>query len=564
MCMASIIFVNCVGGLNALAAHQSGALQMLGNAARLVEDGTGEVARYFYFKYRDMPPPESTPVELPQNAHLRQLPQAALSSQQPRPQVQFVPAADLALHSSGDQSHLHAKRHEIDEFGLVQHKPHEMQKATLIVASGLPQTISVHDLLVFQRFGTLIGAKVHYHPLITSQSLGIASLAFEEAAAALHALRANTDQDIALHSLGPRLRLEYDPNGSIVRQLAEGVVGHSASFTVAQSHCCCGILDGNVGPNTQITGQHRPGLVVADFDPPGGGYQLQLSTDAALSQSMQRDGPHDIHGASKLQAQGRSGWRTIERQVSGRQDSLELAHDRAADSSSEVRGLSEGRGQQRQRFGHRDGGRRSPRSSPPRRGSPSRHDEARDDGRIWRAGRSACDEGSGVTVHDSPSHALSIGREDRAREGGKQACGKGCADTTSTRPCTKGRAADLHVGQPTGVTGKQRSNVRAPVSSKEHVVQLKVAGTPKGEPYQYLRFGENWLRQLLRRRRVPVPLGPNLDLSHMDPAGGGPYALIAMGDHGIPIRATNQATSHPRRSLCEQRPHRKLPTRSKR
>ena len=67
------------------------------------------------------------------------------------------------------------------------------------------------------------------------------------------------------------------------------------------------------------------------------------------------------------------------------------------------------------------------------------------------------------------------------------------------------------------------------LSAKGNVAQLKVAGTPRGEACRYLRFGENWLRQLLRRRQLPVPLWPNMDLSHMDAEGGGPYALIAFG-----------------------------------
>jgi len=59
------------------------------------------------------------------------------------------------------------------------------------------------------------------------------------------------------------------------------------------------------------------------------------------------------------------------------------------------------------------------------------------------------------------------------------------------------------------------------------VTQVKVAGTPAGKTYRYLKFGENWLRQLFIRCQVPLPAGRNLDLATMDPAVGGPYALVA-------------------------------------
>jgi len=77
---------------------------------------------------------------------------------------------------------------------------------------------------------------------------------------------------------------------------------------------------------------------------------------------------------------------------------------------------------------------------------------------------------------------------------------------------------------------------------------VQVAGTPHGKTYRYLKFGENWLRQLFIRCQVPLPAGRNLDLTTMDPAVGGPYALVAFDsademDHAID--ALHEAESPP-------------------
>ena len=261
MGMAALIYEQEAAAARALVAFERGVVRIpeRGMAGAIVDDATasvlvvdpgGDVARQYYF-------------------------QNVADSQQPAPQASGLP------HGSG-----------------MRHAGAAYNGTTLLVATGLPLTVTELDLQLFRRFGNLIATRLHCHPL-TRRSLGVANLTFEDPASVLRAIQACEAGDQSLFAFGPQLKMAHDPHGGLTQELLTRLVGTACGPDVSMGGC-------DTAHSTLMMTQSQP---MPQPQPMYVGLDDQGSTPLLpQQQQQQQQQQHDWDVPSKRPA--REGWVT--------------------------------------------------------------------------------------------------------------------------------------------------------------------------------------------------------------------------------------------------------------